>query len=90
MSVSIIAKEEIHDLSFPHKDLNNIEKKALLDECEKAMKLGNSYKGKCKIYFEDSEGIKMVETTVWFADNEHVVLKGDNRIPLSNIVKIEL
>ena len=54
------------------------------------MKLGNGYKSKCKIYFEDNEGIKMVETTVWFADNDHVVLKGDNRIPLSNIVKIEM
>ena len=61
MTVTIIEKEAIHDLTFPHKDLNNIEKKALLDECEKAMKLGNGYKSKCKIYFEDNEGIKMVE-----------------------------
>jgi hypothetical protein len=56
-----------------------------LDNLKKAMVLGNSYKSKCSIVFEDAEGLKNVETTIWMANELHIVLKGGIVLPISSI-----
>lgn len=89
MQYQLIEKEAIFSMKFPHKEITSNRKKELLKSLEQAMTLGNSYKSKCRIVFEDTEGLKAVETTVWFADDNAVELKGDAIIPLANIIEIQ-
>lgn len=55
---------------------------------EKAMLLGNGYKGKIKIIFATEEGERMVETTVWATTDSTVQLKGDVSIPIHSICDV--
>lgn len=54
-----------------------------------AMILGNNYKSKVRITFESAEGIREVDTTVWMATEETVMLKGGVSIPVGCILKVE-
>jgi hypothetical protein len=63
----LVEKSIIASLQFPLTDvLQSLEtisqRKA---DAERAMLLGNNYKGKVKIIFEDTAGVKLVETTIW-------------------------
>ncbi|HXB11750.1 MAG TPA: hypothetical protein VNZ45_07175, partial [Bacteroidia bacterium] len=57
-------------------------------EIEKAIRLGNMFKGKVKIVFEDSEGMKMVETTVWSLTDKNVLLKNGIPLPIHRVHSI--
>lgn len=57
---------------------------------QRAERLGNSFKGKVKIFFRTSENeTKVVDTTVWAATDEYVSLKGGMSIPVWAILGIE-
>ena len=62
-----VAKENISQLTFPKSDvlIDEIKKIERQKRVERAMTLGNTRKSKVRIVFEDMEGIKTVETTVW-------------------------
>lgn len=86
MEAILISKEQITNCNFyPVSNNENI-----IDQLKKAMVLGNNFKGKCRIAFNTSDGIKAVETTVWSVSENHVLLKGDIVIPLNAVVKVEL
>lgn len=55
---------------------------------ERAMKLGNLEHNKIKIIFEDSEGIKQVETTVWGVTDKRVILKQGVVIPINRVHEV--
>jgi hypothetical protein len=88
----IIDKEAIATLKFPstevlagteqiderRRDLNN------------AMSLGNLEHSKIKIYFEDEESCKIVETTVWGVTDKRVILKQGIGIPINRIHSVKL
>lgn len=88
----LIQKENINLYKFVHDDVLAMddEKKIRRAQLEKAMLLGNGYKGKVKITFETVEGRKVVETTVWQTGNENVVLKGGVNIPIRCILDIQI
>lgn len=87
-----IPKERITELHFPHEPVQlTPEHKRMRDrKIERAMQLGNGDHLKCRILFKDSEGLKMVETTVWSFDKDSIVLKYGLTIPVSRVLDVEM
>lgn len=86
-----IEKENIRGLKFPDNDVlsSTDEIKIRNADLERAMKLGNLEHNKIKIVFEDSEGMKQVETTVWGVTDKRVILKQGILIPIHRIHEIK-
>ena len=82
-----VQKEMISGFRFPEKDVltSKDEMKLRLADLERALKLGNLEHNKIKIIFEDSDGIKLVETTVWGVTDKRVILKQGIMIPIHRI-----
>ena len=87
----LIEKESIVEFFFPQGDVIDTEEKR--DErqarIEKGMHLGNASKGKVKIIFEDFDGLKKVETTIWGFTDKNVILKRTNIIPIRCIHEVK-
>jgi hypothetical protein len=85
----LIEKEMIAELSFPKVDvLNDVtEKNQRFNDLNRALSLGNLEHSKIKIYFEDNNSKKVVETTVWGLTDHRVILKQGNVIPINRIFK---
>ena len=85
----LIEKEVIADLSFPReevlRDSNEIQQR--FNDLNRALSLGNLEHSKIKIYFEDNQSKKVVETTVWGLTDQRVILKKGNVIPINRIIK---
>lgn len=88
---TLIEKENIRGLKFPENDVlsSKDEIKIRNADLERAMKLGNLEHNKIKIVFEDSEGVKQVETTVWGVTDKRVILKQGILIPIHRIHEIK-
>jgi len=88
----LIEKENIDTLKFPpHEvliDIVLINERSL--ELGRALSLGNLEHSKIKIYFEDDQTCKCVETTVWGVTDKRVILKQGVVIPINRIHKISL
>jgi hypothetical protein len=84
-----IEKEKIAQLSFPKSEvLQDIaEIKQRFSDLNRALSLGNLEHSKIKIYFEDNQSKKVVETTVWGLTDQRVILKQGNVIPINRIFK---
>jgi hypothetical protein len=89
-TIPIIEKELLDILKFPQQDvLSDTEKiEHRKYEARRATKLGNSFKDKVKIVFEDIEGKKMVETTVWGISDRYLMLKRGLILPLYRVHEI--
>jgi hypothetical protein len=87
-----IEKEKIETLKFPHDevltDANLIKERE--SELNRALSLGNLEHTKIKIYFEDDQSRKLVETTVWGVTDKRVILKQGVVIPINRVHKISL
>lgn len=85
-----IEKENIRGLKFPEHDVLTSKDaiKIRNSHLERALKLGNLEHNKIKIVFEDSEGLKQVETTVWGVTDKRVILKQGILIPIHRIHEI--
>jgi len=86
-----VAKEDLGQIHFPKEEVligaeQRAELKATID---KALKLGNALKGKVKIVFEDDQGLKTVETTIWGVTNKNIILKRETLIPIRRIHEIK-
>jgi hypothetical protein len=86
-----IPKERIPSLRFPRQPvpLSATEHDEIFRKMEQATRLGNGEHGKCRIVFQDDEGLKAVETTIWAYDPQNIVLKYGMTIPVSRVVSIE-
>jgi hypothetical protein len=84
-----IEKERITALNFPPTDvLEDYDAIAQRQsELQRALSLGNLEHSKIRIYFEDSESKKVVETTVWGVTDNRVILKQGVNIPINRIYK---
>ena len=91
-NIQVIEKEEISKLKFPSSEvLISDEQKSMRNQhVHNGMKLGNNHRSKVKIIFEDSEGIKAVETTIWFGTDHSISLKGGTIIPLHRVHDIRI
>ncbi|HTG65292.1 MAG TPA: hypothetical protein VL859_02840 [Flavobacterium sp.] len=87
---TIIEKEDIASLKFPATDVleeaNEI--KTRIGEINRALSLGNLEHSKIKIFFEDNESKKIVNTTVWGVTDKNVILKQGVLIPIHRIYKL--
>jgi uncharacterized protein (UPF0248 family) len=88
-----IEKEEVENLSFPTKPIKlrtKEEQLVLIEKLKKAEQLGNTYHNKIEIVFQDEEGLKEVNTTIWAVGEDHILLKKGVFIPVNRIVSIVL
>jgi hypothetical protein len=87
---TLIEKENISGLKFPENDVltSKDEIKMRTANLEKALKLGNLEHGKIRIIFEDAEGIKQVDTTVWGVTDKRVILKKGAVVPIHRIHEV--
>lgn len=85
--VELIEKETVESLYFPNTEvLQSFELIKTRDQqLNKAASLGNLDKFKVKIIFEDFDGRKMVNTTIWALTEKNVVLKAGRTIPINRI-----
>lgn len=87
-----VNKEKISSFTFPKGDVlsgsEHIQKRR--DDLEMATRLGNNYRRKVKIVFEDAEGVKQVETTIWAAMEKNIALKGGTNIPIRRIHEVKI
>ena len=85
-----IDKEDIALLKFPSADvLDDVtEIKTRIGEINRALSLGNLEHSKIKIFFEDIESKKVVDTTVWAVTDKNVLLKQGVMIPIHRIHKL--
>jgi hypothetical protein len=85
----LIEKETIAHLSFPKvevlTDVAEIQQR--YSDLNRALSLGNLEHSKIKIYFEDNNSKKVVETTVWGLTDQRVILKQGNVIPINRIFR---
>ena len=86
-----IEKENIRGLKFPDNEVLTSKDaiKIRQSNLDRALKLGNIEHNKIKIVFEDSEGLKQVETTVWGVTDKRVILKQGVLIPIHRIHEIK-
>ena len=87
---TIIDKEDIALLKFPQTDvLDDVDEiKTRISEINRALSLGNLEHSKIKIFFEDIESKKVVDTTVWGVTDKNVMLKQGVMIPIHRIYKL--
>lgn len=91
-TITSIEKELIETAHFPAKEvLIGIEQiSQRLAIAKKASALGNTLKYKVRIIFEDSEGKKMVETTIWGVTEKYLLLKRGMSLPLHRVHEINI
>jgi len=91
-STTLIEKESIPELSFPKQSI--IETKKELDvlkrKLRRSMILGNVHRTKMRIIFQDDDGIKEVQTTIWAVGDKNIVLKKGVIIPIRRLVDVVL
>lgn len=87
-----VNKEDVSHLHFPSQEVlpNSEATEKRRVTLEQAVVLGNTYKGKAKIIFEDEEGIKQIETHIWGLTDKRVILKQGIVIPINRILDVEL
>ena len=90
-TATTIAKENVSLLTFPKADVlhSELEQSERERRIIRAMKLGNNKKFKVKIIFEDLEGLKKVETTIWGVTEKNIILKQGTLIPKQRIHEIK-
>lgn len=82
-----IEKENIHSLKFPNNDVlqDNFAIHQRNTDLHRAQSLGNLERSKTRIYFEDNNSKKVVETTVWVVTDKSVISKRGVVIPFNRI-----
>lgn len=86
----LIEKEKILDLKFSENEVLKSKEDIMTRarNLERALKLGNLQHSKIKIVFEDIQGIKQVETTIWGVTDKRIILKHGVLIPIHCIHEI--
>ena len=90
-TAALVAKENVSQLIFPKSDvlLSGNRQEERKRRVIRAMKLGNNKKHKVKIIFEDLEGLKKVETTIWGVTEKNIILKKGTLIPIPRVHEIK-
>ena len=89
-SIITIEKEMLDKIHYPDQEVllepEQITKRE--SNAKKAIKLGNLFKDKVKVVFEDTEGIKLVQTTIWGMTERYLIFKRGMVMPLNRIHEI--
>lgn len=84
----MVEKEYISSLTFHNKESVH-QHPEIMDQIKAATRLGNAFRGKVYIYFEDDSGTKCVNTTIWAYGTKYICLKGGVWIPINRISEIK-
>lgn len=89
-AITTIEKELLDTIHFPHEEVLSNSEEIIKRKynSQRAMKLGNLYNDKIKIVFEDTECLKMIETTVWGMTDNYLIFKRGMTLPLHRIHEI--
>ncbi len=92
INAPVIEKESIPSLMFPQNAVNKSkeEMKSLVQKLKRSMVLGNIHRTKMRIIFEDNEGAKEVQTTIWAVGDKNIVLKKGVTIPINRLIDVIL
>ena len=87
-----IEKETLKNYNFTneeiHTDIKRIKRRSA--NIQKAVKLGNLFKNKVKIFFRtEGHDLYFVETTIWGSGKDYIELKGGITIPIVAIEKVD-
>jgi hypothetical protein len=84
-----VEKEYIRSLRFPKNDVLEDREAITMrnSDLNRALALGNLEHAKTKIFFEDNQSTKMVETTIWAVTDNQIILKQGIRIPINRIYR---
>jgi uncharacterized protein (UPF0248 family) len=88
----LIDKEVVSDLRFPEPDVL-FNAAAILkrkNEIERAVYLGNTEHAKVRILFQDADGLKQIETTIWGSTDKRIILKSGMVIPIHRIQEVKI
>lgn len=91
-NIATLAKESLSQINFAKEDVLDSDARKRLRNIylKKAEMLGNTYKGKVKMFFKTAQDeIMAVETTIWFVNESHISLKGGINIPTRSIIAVE-
>ena len=91
-NITMIEKENISELKFAASEVLENETSIVKRNynIQKAVRLGNLYKGKVKIKFRNiAHELVLVHTTIWALGNDYISLKGGKSIPIRAIEEIE-
>jgi hypothetical protein len=88
MEPVLIEKELVKELSFKE-PIAIKQEPDILKKLEEATRLGNGYRTKVGIIFQDDEGLKRVNTTIWATGQKFICLKGGMWIPIDHIVELK-
>ena len=87
--VFLVEKESIVNSKF-NNQCEIVQQNDLQKKIEDATILGNAHHSKVSIIFQDDEGVKRVDTTIWAAGTKFICLKGGIWIPINRIIEILL
>jgi uncharacterized protein (UPF0248 family) len=85
-----IEKEMVRELRFPTGEVlhDQEQRHRRQAELDRALVLGNVDHNKVRIVFQDSEGTKEVQTTIWAVTDERIILKSGMVIPIRRILEV--
>ena len=86
-TAELIEKEEVSQYHLIKAETGN--ENITKEKLQRALRLGNEFKGKTKITFMTDQGLKRIETTVWSVTDEFIQIKGGVALPLYALVNIE-
>lgn len=86
-NVELILKEDVVNYHF--KDVEEGKSDVTREQLERALRLGNEYKGKTQITFMTTEGPKKIETTVWTLTPNHIQIKSSVAIPIKSLISLD-
>lgn len=88
--ICLLEKEQVPALKFPSTEVLTDEaaKKERIQTLLVGLTLGNGQRRKVKIIFEDNEGLKQVETTIWAVTEKNVILKKGVCVPIHRVHKV--
>lgn len=86
----LIDKDQVKDLRFPQTEILTSAEAIIRrkNELHRALILGNVDHNKVRIIFEDSQGTKMIETTIWAVTELRIILKSGMVVPINRILEI--
>jgi hypothetical protein len=85
---TLIEKEIIPNLKFKS-SVSFKQQDNLMERLEEATKMGNNDHIKIAIIFQDDEGMKRVETTIWATGAKYICLKGGVWLPINRIKEVQ-
>jgi len=85
---TLIEKELIPNLKFKS-SASFKQQENLMERLLEATKMGNNDHIKIAIIFQDDEGLKRVETTVWATGDKYICLKGGVWLSINHIKEVQ-